>query len=356
MDYCDSNAGVFRTLQGARIIFALLIFISHFVTPSFPWPFDFGGECGVAFFFVLSGFVLSWRYGPEISRGEFEHRKFFLSHFFRLYPLHLLLLGAVLLFYLQRGNGCGMKQLVTHLLLIQSWIPYNPTLYALNAVSWYLCDVIFFYAIFPWLYKRLISIKCKLLMSFVLPFAVCYGCLVCAVPDDMVNCTLYANPLLRSVDFSIGIMVYRFYKTRKEWFVKGAGYLTCAVCNVLLLVTTYFVYMHLGVGIRCAALFWLVIPVVLCLMLKSEGSGDLQEKILGSRLMMNMGALGFEFFMSHPLVLMVLHQILFAESEVWSDMLYFVTAFAVTMGLSYVLHRYFVKKMSDILCGWILCK
>jgi len=53
------------TLNGIRIVFALLVYISHCSTPNIATPFDFGGECGVAFFFSLSGFVLSWG-GGEI--------------------------------------------------------------------------------------------------------------------------------------------------------------------------------------------------------------------------------------------------------------------------------------------------
>lgn len=354
MIYCESNTGVFRTLQGSRIIFALLIFLSHFVTPTFAKPFDFGGECGVAFFFVLSGFVLSWRYGPEVSRGQFLHRKFFLRHFFRLYPLHLLLLIVAFLLQLREGEVCGMKQLFTQLLLIQSWIPYNPTLYSLNTVAWYLCDMIFFYAIFPWVYRLVIGVNRKTMICSMLPFAVCYGCVASVVPDDMVNCTLYANPLLRSVDFALGVLVYRFYKTHRRLFFTGIGFWSGAVCGVSLLLATYFAYMHLGLGIRCAALFWIVIPAVLCLLLRSEGKNDLLDRILGSRGMVGMGALGFEFFMSHTLVLKALHQYLFVGGGVWHDVGYLFTALIATVGLSYLLHKFFVKKISGVLCRCLL--
>ena len=79
--FSQDNTGKISVLQGARFFFALLIFFSHCPLPHTTQPFDFGGELGVSFFFILSGFVMSWGYGPRVSRGEFSVRKFFWRHF-----------------------------------------------------------------------------------------------------------------------------------------------------------------------------------------------------------------------------------------------------------------------------------
>ena len=47
-----------ETLQALRFIFVLMIFMSHFTYRGI-CAFDAGGDCGVSFFFILSGFVLS---------------------------------------------------------------------------------------------------------------------------------------------------------------------------------------------------------------------------------------------------------------------------------------------------------
>ena len=42
-----------ETLQSLRFIFIMMIFMSHFAYRGIG-PFDAGGDCGVAFFFMLS--------------------------------------------------------------------------------------------------------------------------------------------------------------------------------------------------------------------------------------------------------------------------------------------------------------
>lgn len=44
----------------------MLVVMSHIIGKAF----DFGGECGVSFFFVLSGFVLSYAYGEKVRDGS----------------------------------------------------------------------------------------------------------------------------------------------------------------------------------------------------------------------------------------------------------------------------------------------
>ena len=155
--FVKDNANRIRSLQGARFLFVVLIYMSHCVTDNIVEPFDFGGEIGVSFFFVLSGFVLSLGYGPKVSRGDFSTKKFFWRHFWKLYPLHVLLYAVVLLLDRRIGHTYDWIQMTTSLLLLQSWIPWNHTLYTVNAVSWFLCDTLFFYVVFRSLYGFLMS-------------------------------------------------------------------------------------------------------------------------------------------------------------------------------------------------------
>ncbi len=86
----------FGYLDSARGIAAIIVMIYHFIN----WKFDkeigikiisivFTGSDAVSFFFVLSGFVLSYKY---INQNEpLDIRKYYISRLFRLWPAFFLL-------------------------------------------------------------------------------------------------------------------------------------------------------------------------------------------------------------------------------------------------------------------------
>ena len=341
----QDNTGRIRTLQGARFLFVVLIYLSHCVTPRTVHPFDFGGELGVAFFFTLSGFVLSWGYGPRVSRGEFKPKQFFWRHFWHFYPLNLLLFAVALALDLRAGHCYDWMQLASSLLLVQAWIPWNHTLYNVNAVSWFLCDIIFFYAIFKWLYGWIMGLR-GFGWKFV-AFAVAYCIAACNVPKDMVNCTLYANPLLRSVDFALGIVVYRQYKTRQlmTFSRKNARFELLAWLFAFWILYNAYQWLD-GNGLRCAALFWPFVPTLVIALAVADGTRGVMARLLASRLMVWLGGISFEFFMVHLLAMRLTQHCIRFEATAEGDMEYYLVSFFVTVVLACVLHSCFVKPIA----------
>jgi peptidoglycan/LPS O-acetylase OafA/YrhL len=57
--------------------------------------YDHGGGSSVQFFFLLSGFIFFWLYSSGIATGRISGRRFVVSRFARLYPLHALTLVAM---------------------------------------------------------------------------------------------------------------------------------------------------------------------------------------------------------------------------------------------------------------------
>lgn len=341
----DNNYRI-RTLQGARFLFVFMIYLSHCITPSTTTPFDFGGESGVAFFFMLSGFVLSWGYGPRVSRGEFSERKFFWRHFWRLYPLHVLMLVMFLALDWHAGIRYDALQLLSNLLVFQSWLPSNHTLYTLNGVAWFLCDTLFFYALFGWLYRRLVRMEGWRFGITIAEIAIGYGFSVACIPDDMVNCTLYVNPLLRTVDFAIGIMTYRAVKTmRPDTLPNIARYGACVAAA--LVAATYVLYQYLPCGMRCAMLFWLTMPMVVAGLAVSSTENDPVARILASRPVVWLGGISFEMFMSHLLVMRIVQHVVELDGTAERDMAYFAVSFAATVVVAWGLHRLVVKPAGE---------
>jgi peptidoglycan/LPS O-acetylase OafA/YrhL len=85
----------FRVLDGWRGIAALLVALFHLNLYSVVYPLDFirNGYLFVDFFFVLSGFVITYSYGDRLnSPGDLG--AFAIRRFGRLWPLHVVVLLA----------------------------------------------------------------------------------------------------------------------------------------------------------------------------------------------------------------------------------------------------------------------
>ena len=120
----------------------MMIFMSHFAYRDIR-AFDAGGDCGVAFFFMLSGFVCSLGYGHRLREGTFNYAGFIWKRFMKLYPLHLL----CLLFYLVVSHSPLDLKVLLNILLLQSWVPDADWYFSCNSVSWFLSSLLFCYLV-----------------------------------------------------------------------------------------------------------------------------------------------------------------------------------------------------------------
>ena len=82
-------------LTGVRAVAALIVFASHGkveLAPHFPWAIDLMSEgiVGVNIFFVLSGFLIFWRYGESATIRRDWLVNYFRSRAARIYPLAIL--------------------------------------------------------------------------------------------------------------------------------------------------------------------------------------------------------------------------------------------------------------------------
>ena len=101
------------------------------------------GYVGVSFFFVLSGFVLTWAWtGQRASR-------FWWGRLSRIWPLHLACLAVALTVVAAQERLPGTVGRFAEALLLQAWSPDPSVYYGGNGVSWSLSCEMFFYLLFP---------------------------------------------------------------------------------------------------------------------------------------------------------------------------------------------------------------
>lgn len=154
-----TSRGRLPSLTGMRFFAALLVFLAHvaqsslFADPDLARPvaenFTQLGWVGVSFFFVLSGFVLTWTSRDDDRPGLFIRRRLA-----KIYPNHLVTWVVASVIVLATGVA-SVSTLLPSLVLAQAWIPIQTIAFVPNDPSWSLCAELLFYLAFPWLLTRL---------------------------------------------------------------------------------------------------------------------------------------------------------------------------------------------------------
>ncbi len=218
-----------RSLTGLRFIAAFVVFASHVQYFAFPEAkhLPLGGPA-VSFFFVLSGFILTYVYRDRLTvRGV---PRFLFTRWARLWPLHIVCL-AIAIWFLKVPIGADPEgrssyaSLCAHVLMLQSWIPIRFWFVDFNAVAWSISTELFFYVFFPFL--LLGSNKqfwLKVLGVFLL-WAVFMKWAAGNLPAGNVpawtdmNSIAVAFPLVRLLEFVVGMAACHWMMQRNVTFV-----------------------------------------------------------------------------------------------------------------------------------------
>lgn len=139
---------VFAALTGLRAVAAYMVFFHHFPIRSLIVPgFDLQREMhiGVPLFFVLSGFLICYRYFDNISWKFSWFRTYFKNRFARIYPVYFVLcVGSFV-----AGRYWGVKNAILNLTLTHAFFP---DVKRVISPSWSLTVEECFYASAPFIF------------------------------------------------------------------------------------------------------------------------------------------------------------------------------------------------------------
>ncbi|MBB3935085.1 acyltransferase family protein [Aureimonas phyllosphaerae] len=308
-------------LTSLRFFAALSIAIFHLQGIGFGAPYE-PLALGVSFFFVLSGFVLTYAYG---GRGDVKLRSFFVNRLARIWPAHLVT-AAVALAFFHSGmiySADWYPYVLTNLFMLHAWVPTSGHVFSLNAVTWSISAEMAFYAAFPLV---LMTRKPLVLFGAVL------GATIASVvmPDygpvlgrtDMWALSpqvfIQQSPMVRFVEFVAGVMVGRLWLV--GWRMPlGDTWMT--VVEILALgavfafgVTALTVRGALGIQLRELGLWYSQSGgfVWFCLLVFVFAHQDgAISRALGHPTLVLLGKVSFSFYMVHLLVMM------WAQRENW---------------------------------------
>ncbi|MEV6056012.1 acyltransferase [Streptomyces sp. NPDC052107] len=323
------------SLTGLRWMAALLVFGLHVNNFGYfggtggrlvSWGFG-AGATGVSFFFVLSGFVLTWSARPRDRVLAFWRRRIA-----RIYPVHLVTLAVALVMTYTLANQPRLtpKQTLSNLLLLHSW--WHPWWQTLDPVSWSLACEAFFYASFPLLFLLLRRLGAR--GSTVLGGLSVAAVMVLAWADahHWWRYPLYSFPAARLPEFVLGAVTARLVLLGR-W--RGPG----LEASLALAIIGYFLVPQITPGYSATvctiAGFTLLIP--------AAAVADVQglPSLWRRRRLVRLGELSFAFYMIHLLVLRSATQLLGTKPHfgLLAGIAVTTAAFTVSLGLSWLLYE-----------------
>ena len=253
-----ARAATLPSLTGLRFFAALLVFFFHTSLSNSPIPpndpinpfadpgiahayaktFLNTGYIGVSFFFVLSGFVLTWSARPGQSVRAFWRRRMT-----KIFTNHLVVFTASLVLF-AGATITSVGQWLPNLLLVHTFFPQPGINLSMNPPSWSLGSELLFYLLFPLLIGPVRRIRDGALWGWAAAMAA--GTVVVQlistylVPDtpksaitpisDMQFWFGYLFPPGRLFEFVLGVLLARIVLAGRwpRWMGTGKSLVLCA--------------------------------------------------------------------------------------------------------------------------------
>ncbi len=201
-----------NNLTALRGLFAVMIFLHHFL-PSRGVALGIDmGSLAVLFFFVLSGYSLTLSYKRRINETSFSYRKYLVHRGSKIYPIQWLTL-ALALYY----DGGPWAAVPFHFTLTQSFVLSWKINWTLNTPSWFLSSLLFSYLVFPLLLRSFFKYGRKMYWLYVLA-VVAWAAASVLLPSSVGRRWLcYINPFARVLDFMLGMILALQTERLKGW-------------------------------------------------------------------------------------------------------------------------------------------
>ena len=301
------------------------------------------GYIGVGFFFLLSGFILTYSYRAAFADGlrADAARAFYVARFARIVPLHLVTMPPMILTMIFFGNPVWtgvttptrMTEVAAQAVLVQSWFADRAVHFGGNGPSWSISVEAFFYALFPLLAFALLRAFRTAPPHAVLATALGVWLVQAAVlspqhaaVDDW---RFYVFPPARLADFVVG-MLLGIAAVRGDpaagWRLRGTSMEMLALAAVGLSV---FVSPLLPLALRFSAALMPAWAFVIYVFAARRGA---ISRALAHPAFVRLGEVSFAFYLIHLAVI--------ATVTYWVGPLHplFVPlAFGISLGLSFAL-------------------
>ncbi|WP_321811965.1 acyltransferase [Burkholderia sp. BCC1985] len=354
--------GALPALTSIRFFAALTVLLSHFTQLGLLslsdryLAFVDGGRPAVSLFFVLSGFILTYTYHESIGHGD--ARRFYVARFARIYPvliLSLIIATPVTIYVLHPNNAALLlswyatkdhqhvtvfASLVAQILVLTGWFPYAAINQPWNGPAWSISCEAFFYAIFPWLLRKLMVNRISSVALICIGLWALQGIWIFLIDNFMPvgrkGFLISQFPLTHLTEFVMGIGAAHYFiqaHRRGTATHRGGVVLVCASLVSIALLAAYQ-------PVRPA--YYLQSPLFSALIL---GLALIQRPVLGvlhRRPLIVLGEASFSLYLIHVPIAHIAQIAGVRQSHGWVVLLF-------VIGLSVLVFRFFEEPMRKLI-------
>ncbi len=359
--------GALAVLTSFRFFAALAVFLHHTVHGANSTGSNltgisqlfWEGWSGVAFFFVLSGFILTYTYYERMAERTREGtRRFWRLRAARVVPLHLLTFAVALAAaapllraHLLGGSLSALSQIT----LTQAWIPAPDPLhhgqmlaFGYNGPAWSLSCEAFFYALFPVLIVMVVAVRRSWMLAAAALAMWAWSMLIALQLGSLhMNALVYLFPPFRLAEFVIGMCLGVLFVRHRHGVRGGARLWTALEIGALA---------ALAVGVLCSSLapaatryaaYYLPFFVAMLAVFAFE-RGHVSS-LLRHPWLVFLGEISFAFYLTSVLVLRA-GEWLGLSRDIPAPA-FDVAALIITLGVSAAVHQWFERPTRAALRG-----
>ena len=334
-----------QAVTALRFFAALLVFVYH-SAPTEPFGARYAlGHSGVGFFFLLSGFILTYTYHRQFAETTAwaAVREFYVARIARIYPVHVVAtLFAAIVLWRFGGTTWDVSSVATRkvasaaqLLLVQSWSPDEKIYLGINSPAWSISTEMFFYAVFPFVVRSLLrsfgaSTPRVIWIAAAMPWAI--ETATALIPHHTAVWTAYVLPPVRLADFIVGMLLGVAFLRSKPAPARGGRATLLELLALGGVVVAIGVSPHVPEALRYSLFLMPFWAVLIAVFVRQEGA---ISRMLQWPAFAALGRASFAFYLIHwPMIAVV------GGTLGWKHpALAMLLAFALSIAVSFALYH-----------------
>lgn len=359
--YRDGGAVRLDSLTGLRWWAAFAVFLYHMrIFAPIPLTGEIVGygDFGVAFFFILSGFVLTWS-----ARSGTRRKTFWWRRFARIYPAHLAaLLLAIPVFYSFTPapdewwvKPVSVGVLLLSFVLLQGWWTDPAVLFSGNPAAWTLTCEAFFYALHPFLHRAFSTVRARgALILTICVFAIALAYRVAIVLSPEAWYALLPLPIVRLSEFVIGIGIahamlsgWRPKLPPVVWYLVGGAMLAWLIASQRFGFTD-----PLSTWFRATDNEWIML--LFAITIAAVAVRDLRghSSLLRAAWLVKLGEWSFCFYLLHATIMYAFLAAFGAQPASWMNIAWHAAVFSLALIGSWALHSFLERPVERRMRRW----